>query len=670
MKKKNKIILLIITLLVILSLFFLFYFLNRHKNTLNVDERKWLDINKNNVIDISLISDVPAITLNGKGIVFDYLDYVSDNTDLTFNTVAVKGDNTSNSQYSVQLVDKASKDDLLLLTDNYVFVAKDGEIFTRKEDIKNRKIGALLADNDAVSGLIDANVNQLIQYKTYDELINSEEIDSIVILKSNIMEYIITNNLKISYQFNKTKDYVINLSKDNILSSIMKKYFELWSQDNYEKSYNNHLLTDYYDISKINNQKQTDIIKNTYVYGFINNGIFDNLKSNKLIGINNTIIRNFAEFSNVKIKYRKYNNIKDLIKDLNNKKIHLMFNNVDQKLINEDIFATDSNLSSNLVIVSSISNKINIENINEIDSETVYCVKNSKIEEFLNNNNIKIKSFNNMNELLRNINDDSVIAMDIENYNYYKTRNLKNYKIDYVSNSINYNYIVDVSTNKEFANLFDFYTNYTNLNKLISDNYTDFAYKTINYYIILIMVLLLCLILVILSLIKKIKNIIKKIIEKHKNPFTKEDKLKYIDQLTSLKNRAYLNSKVEQWDESEVYPQCVIVVDLNNISYINDNYGREEGDKVIREAANILIQNQIPNSEIIRTDGNEFLIYSVGFIEKEIVSYKRKLTREFKKLNHGFGAKIGYSMIIDEIKTFDDAVNEATIDMKQNKEEK
>ena len=53
-----------------------------------------------------------------------------------------------------------------------------------------------------------------------------------------------------------------------------------------------------------------------------------------------------------------------------------------------------------------------------------------------------------------------------------------------------------------------------------------------------------------------------------------------------------ITSKIESWDESEVYPQAIIIIDLNNISYINDNYGREEGDKVITEAANILIMNQ------------------------------------------------------------------------------
>ncbi|MDD4282336.1 MAG: diguanylate cyclase, partial [Bacilli bacterium] len=93
-----------------------------------------------------------------------------------------------------------------------------------------------------------------------------------------------------------------------------------------------------------------------------------------------------------------------------------------------------------------------------------------------------------------------------------------------------------------------------------------------------------------------------------------------------------------------------------------------EGDKVIREAANILILNQVENSDIIRTSGNEFLIYMVGHDEKTVISYMRKLNKEFKTLAHNFGAAIGYSMIIDAIKTIDDAINEATLDMRDNKE--
>ena len=59
----------------------------------------------------------------------------------------------------------------------------------------------------------------------------------------------------------------------------------------------------------------------------------------------------------------------------------------------------------------------------------------------------------------------------------------------------------------------------------------------------------------------------------------------------------------------------------------------------------------------------------VEYDEKHVVSYIRKVNKELRELSHGFGAAIGYSMINDELKTIDDAINEATIDMKNNKEE-
>ena len=146
------------------------------------------------------------------------------------------------------------------------------------------------------------------------------------------------------------------------------------------------------------------------------------------------------------------------------------------------------------------------------------------------------------------------------------------------------------------------------------------------------------------------------------------EKIRYVDMLTSLKNRNYYNDRLEIWNQNTVYPQCVIVLDLNNIKYLNDTFGHEEGDKQIKATANILFKTQLENTEIIRTDGNEFLIYMVEYDEKQAVSYIRKLNREFKNLSHGFGAAIGYSIISDAIKTIDDAINEATLDMRTNKE--
>ena len=139
--------------------------------------------------------------------------------------------------------------------------------------------------------------------------------------------------------------------------------------------------------------------------------------------------------------------------------------------------------------------------------------------------------------------------------------------------------------------------------------------------------------------------------------------------LTSLKNRNYLNHNIKAWNDSQKYPQAIIIIDLNNIKYVNDNYGHEQGDKLIIGAASTLINTQLENSEIIRSDGNEFLIYLVGYSEQQISTYSKKLAKEFKTLPYGFGAAIGYSMILDEIKTIDDAINEATIEMRKDKEE-
>ena len=147
----------------------------------------------------------------------------------------------------------------------------------------------------------------------------------------------------------------------------------------------------------------------------------------------------------------------------------------------------------------------------------------------------------------------------------------------------------------------------------------------------------------------------------------KENKLKFIDQLTTLKNRNYLSEYINSWNNNTIYPQTMIVIDLNNIQFINDTLGYDEGDKQIKSAANILIKTQLDNSDIMRTDGNEFLIYLIGYTQKQVTNYIHKLNKEFKKLPYEYGAEFGYSMINDSIKTIEDAIIEATDEMKKQR---
>ena len=139
--------------------------------------------------------------------------------------------------------------------------------------------------------------------------------------------------------------------------------------------------------------------------------------------------------------------------------------------------------------------------------------------------------------------------------------------------------------------------------------------------------------------------------------------------LTALKNRNYLNLNINKWDDCKVLPQSIIMIDLNNVQYVNDNHGYDAGDELIIKAASTLVNTQLENSEIVRTNGNEFLIYTIGYSESQIENYTKKLSKELKKLPYGFGASIGYSMIKDDIKTIDDAISEATLEMKNKKED-
>ena len=120
-------------------------------------------------------------------------------------------------------------------------------------------------------------------------------------------------------------------------------------------------------------------------------------------------------------------------------------------------------------------------------------------------------------------------------------------------------------------------------------------------------------------------------------------------------------------NNNTIYPQAIIVIDLNHLKEINDKFGLDEGDKQIKALANALIKTQLDNSDLMRSDGNEFVIYTVGYSQKQVINYIHKLNKELKKLPYNYGAEFGYSIIENNLKTVEDALNEAVEDMKNKK---
>jgi len=102
-----------------------------------------------------------------------------------------------------------------------------------------------------------------------------------------------------------------------------------------------------------------------------------------------------------------------------------------------------------------------------------------------------------------------------------------------------------------------------------------------------------------------------------------EEKIKYLsfhDALTGLYNWAYFNEELKRLRKTRVLPVTIIMADVDRLKYINDTYGHEEGDQLLRKAAHIF-KDSFRNDDIIaRTGGDEFCIILPGASRKEALS--------------------------------------------------
>ena len=669
MKKRVLIIICVIALALGVGIFFLTK--EDAKTSLNVIERKWIDNNKKVLQDISIYTDIPIFSYSSDGIIFDYLKSLEHDTGLEFNKLSYSATSEPKSNYAFMIKDSYDNSDILMYTDNYVLVTKDGALYSNPSDIKDMTVGILNNTLDTVNNYL---LGSDITYKTFNDyktILSSlgVEVDAIVIPKIMYLNDILKDKYVISYNISEYKTYyVLKLGDNNTLNSILTKYYKKWSSSDAEKAFNNYLLNIYFTSTDEGAKNIAKLKSKRYVYGFVNEEPYDLVNNNKFMGINNDIMSYFSKVSGITIEYKEYATTDALINAFNTNSIDVFFNNDMDYDYNLDVFNTLSIFKESMIVLTKNDSNIIVNGVNSLKDNVVGVLKNSKISKYLKNYNIKIQEYDSIKKLMGD-NKIAIKAIDNYNYDYYIAKGIKKYHKSYeVLINDDYFYTFrSISDNKDFANFFNFYLSFIPAklyieNALVNSFNTSNTLLLIKIFIVMLLIILICFITL---------YVINKILRKKgkRINLSKEDKLKYIDMLTSLKNRNYLNDNIELWDESEIYPQTIIIIDLNNIAYINDNYGHSEGDLVIKDAANILIRNQNPNSEIIRTNGNEFLIYLVGYDEKQVLSYIKKLNKEFKDLAHGFGAAIGYSIINDAIKTIDDAINEATIDMKNNKEE-
>lgn len=677
MKKK----LIIIVPIIIAAIVFIFVYRYYNKEdkttTLTIREKQWVEKNNGKTYDFEVINDYPLYGMNGEGVIFNFIKDFEESVGIEFNVIPyLKTSSPTTTSYRIEVLenDKSlKKDNLFLFNDNYIVVGKKYERINHTKDMKNIIFGVFEEDADEVSYYLKGGTN--LSYKQYKDIkdlydaLDKDEVNMIVMPNIMYLDYTIEKNKYFInyYLTDMKKQVVLTLSEDNQeLNEIVKKYYNKWRLTKYVDEYNENYLNYYVQKNDLSAKTKASLISKNYTYGYVTNAPYEVEVNGKVAGIAGEYINRIARLTDINFKFKEYETKEALQKAIDKGEIDVYFDYYNYN--NDKYYATLSTFVEEYVVLGYQKDNHIITSYESLkDKDIAMLEDDSLFNYFSTNSKAKITGYKNIDELLSKA-SDKILVLDREIYSYYQTTKFKNYNLLYLDTMMNdYKFMVK-KNNEAFYDLFNYiintnsYYNYRNsgIENLHASILEDSTFEQV-YTIALAIVFIPLIVVTVIYLLYKKKKKIKKVktTERHK----------YTDMLTSLKNRNYLNAKMPEWEESKVYPQAIVMVDLNSVKYVNDNYGHEEGDQLIIKAAGILVNTQLENSEIIRTDGNEFLIYLVGYSERQVETYAKKLGKEMKGLPHEFGAAVGYSMIQDRIKTLDDAINEATLEMIANKEE-
>ena len=156
-------------------------------------------------------------------------------------------------------------------------------------------------------------------------------------------------------------------------------------------------------------------------------------------------------------------------------------------------------------------------------------------------------------------------------------------------------------------------------------------------------------------------------------------KLAATDRLTNIMNRrmgtTYLQKQIERLKREDIN-LTVCFIDVNDLKHANDNYGHNEGDNLLKTAAQILNDNIRDTDAVARFGGDEFLIIFNDCdleeakviwerVEKAIDDWNKNTEKPYRiSLSRGFAQKTREDNL-----SLDDLVNKADERMYEKKME-
>ncbi|SBW10481.1 putative Diguanylate cyclase [uncultured delta proteobacterium] len=138
----------------------------------------------------------------------------------------------------------------------------------------------------------------------------------------------------------------------------------------------------------------------------------------------------------------------------------------------------------------------------------------------------------------------------------------------------------------------------------------------------------------------------------------KLNKISTTDQLTGLQNRRYLDDRLPLAlanCRAMCAPVSLVMLDIDNFKQINDTYGHQHGDVIIREIAAILLSYIRRNSDFaVRYGGEEMLLCFPGVSLADCLSIAGRIHKQIQAAvfaHHDRAVSVTVSMGVGESQT-------------------
>ncbi len=530
------------------------------ENSLSIKEKEWLDNNKTKVLSIAIPNDLPVFGNTGAGVFFDFVNYLSDElqVDINKNTISYLSDSFGYGFYVSNTWDSKS---LLLYKDHYVLISKTNGIINDGSKIKELKAGVLNTSLDIVANYYEVSKDQFKSYESYNaitEALGNGEVAYAIVPLNEYKDQLVSNNVNIIYHISDlNKYYYFRLSDNEMYNSILTKTFNSWKDKNFTTSYDKNNYNLFVKQLGITEAEEAQLTSKTYTYGFAENAPYEILASGEYGGITAQYLHSFSNFSNVEFTFKKYKNPEELARAAIENKINLYYNyyNLTTNYIDAGALNT-----INYEIIADNSIDLSLTNISGLSNHEVYVQENSYLYEAIKEiEGITIKTYKNTSDLKKLLRGEHIIILDENVVTYYVYKNNNNYSVRYRGYLTDNTYAFRYENDQDpFYRLFSAYTKTIDPSDLVRMGVTTYnkVSKRGTFITNIAFGILISLAVVIvisgftfkkrrrLNLDTKVK---------------KEDRIKYIDLLTSLKNRNYYNEKIKVWNKNRIYPQSCIV---------------------------------------------------------------------------------------------------------------